>query len=482
MNYIGIDLGTSSVKGLLMSSSLEVISTFSQDYPNNVDSRGWSDQNPVDWYEKSIIVLKKLLSESNVQVASISFSGQMHGMVTLDKSDNIIRPAILWNDQRTIAECEYLNSELGTEFLVDNTGNIALTGYTAPKVLWMKNNEPELFEKINKIMLPKDYLSYRLSGQFASDFSDSSGTLYLDVKNKKWSQPMLDILGITSENLPKLYNSFDKVGSLKDNVKDELEIDYDIDIVIGGGDQAVGSIGTGTVKSGDVNISLGTSGVVFAATDEYILDPEGTLHTFCDGTGKYHKMGVALNSGGSMNWWANNVLHNNQFGEMEKAMEMVDPEEKLYYLPYLIGERSPINDPNIRGSFIGLSLHHSDVHLTRAIIEGVSFSIRQMYDGMMINGDPKFKITGGGANNKLWVQIIADVLGKPINLINSSEGPAFGAAILAYSNHTGSNVSDVASNAVKIVDTIYPSDKSCLYMEKYNKWLQIYPSIKSIDL
>lgn len=193
-------------------------------------------------------------------------------------------------------------------------------------------------------------------------------------------------------------------------------------------------------------------------------------------------MGVALNSGGNMNWWANNVLHNNQFGEMEKAMKMVDPGEKLYYLPYLIGDRSPINDPNIRGSFIGLSLHHSDVHLTRAIIEGVSFSIRQMYDGMMINGDPKFKITGGGANNKLWVQIIADVLGKPISLINSSEGPAFGAAILAYSNHTGSDVSDVASNAVKIVDTIYPSDKSCLYREKYNKWLQIYPIIKSIDM
>ncbi len=329
MNYIGIDLGTSSVKGLLMSETLEVISTFSQDYPNNVDSRGWSDQNPDDWYEKAIIVLKQLLNESQKQVASISFSGQMHGMVTLDDQDKIIRPAILWNDQRTVYECEYLNSELGTDFLISNTGNIALTGYTAPKVLWMKNNEPELFSKIDKIMLPKDYLAYKLSGQFTTDYSDSSGTLYFDVKNKKWSEPMLEILGITIDNLPKLYNSFDKVGNLKDSIKSKLGIDYDIDIVIGGGDQAVGSIGTGTVKSGDVNISLGTSGVVFAATDEYILDPEGTLHTFCDGTGKYHKMGVALNSGGSMNWWTSNVLHNNQFSKMEAAMQELDPEEKI---------------------------------------------------------------------------------------------------------------------------------------------------------
>ncbi|WOO90022.1 FGGY-family carbohydrate kinase [Mollicutes bacterium LVI A0078] len=229
-------------------------------------------------------------------------------------------------------------------------------------------------------------------------------------------------------------------------------------------------------------MSLGTSGVVFAATDEYVLDKEGTLHAFCDATGKFHKMGVALNSGGSMNWWTSNVLHSREFEQMEVAMNELDPAEQLYYLPYLIGERSPINDSEIRGSFIGLSLHHSDVHMTRAVIEGVAFSIRQIYDGMMLSGDPQFKITGGGANNKLWVQIIADVIGKPINLINSSEGPAFGAAIIAYANHTNSDVSEVASNAVKVVDTIYPSTNSKLYMDKYQKWLQIYPTIKNIKL
>ncbi len=482
MNYIGIDLGTSSVKGLLMSETLEVISTYSQDYPNNVDNRGWSDQNPEDWYEKSMIVLQNLIAESNEQVAAISFSGQMHGMVTLDNEDKVIRPAILWNDQRTVEECEYLNKEIGTEFLIENTGNIALTGYTAPKVLWMKNNEPELFDLINKVMLPKDYLSYMLSGVFATDYSDASGTLYLDVKNRTWSKPMLDVLGIDEGKVPKLYNSYDKVGVLKEDVKKALGIDYDIEVVIGGGDQAVGSVGTGTVKNGDVNISLGTSGVVFAAMDNYIHDNAGTLHTFCDATGKYHKMGVALNSGGSMNWWTSNILHSKEFTEMEAEMNKLDPAEKLYYLPYLIGERSPINDSEIRGSFLGLSLHHKEAHLTRAIIEGVSFSIRQMYDGMQLDGDPAFKITGGGANNKLWVQIIADVIGKPINLINSSEGPAFGAAILAYSAHTGSDVSDVSSSAVKVVETIYPSENSELYMDKYQKWLQIYPVIKNIEL
>lgn len=482
MNYIGIDLGTSSVKGLLMSETLEVISTYSQDYPNNVDNRGWSDQNPEDWYEKSLIVLKKLLTESKEKVASISFSGQMHGMVTLDNEDNVIRPAILWNDQRTVAECEYLNKEIGTDFLIGNTGNIALTGYTAPKVLWMKNNEPELFAKVDKVMLPKDYLSYKLSNVFATDYSDASGTLYLDVNNRQWSKPMLEVLGLDETNVPALYNSYDKVGVLIPELKKLLEIDYDIDIVIGGGDQAVGSVGTGTVKNGDINISLGTSGVVFAAMDEYVHDNEGTLHTFCDATGKYHKMGVALNSGGSMNWWTTNILHSKEFSEMEAEMLKLDPAEKLYYLPYLIGERSPINDSEVRGSFLGLSLHHTDIHLTRSIIEGVSFSIRQMYDGIDLDGEPQFKITGGGANNKLWVQIIADVLGKPINLINASEGPAFGAAILAYSAHTGSDVSDVSSSAVKVVETIYPSSNSKLYMDKYQKWLQIYPIIKTIKL
>lgn len=482
MNYIGIDLGTSSVKGLLMSETLEVLCTYSEDYPNDVDSRGWSEQNPDDWYNKSIIVIKELIKKSNDKIAAISFSGQMHGMVTLDENDNVIRPAILWNDQRTVDQCDYLNTQVGIDFLTENTGNIALTGYTAPKVLWMREHEPELFAKINKVMLPKDYLAYKLSGVFATDYSDASGTLYLDVQNKQWSKPMLDVLGLKLDNVPELFESYQVIGTLLPKYNELFNIDYQIEIVIGGGDQAVGSVGTGTVNSGDVNISLGTSGVVFAASDTYVHDEAGTLHTFCDATGKYHKMGVALNSGGSMNWWTSNILHNDNFVEMEVKMNTVSAEEKLYFLPYLIGERSPINDPHVRGSFVGLSLHHTDAHLTRSIIEGVAFSVRHMYDSMNMEQTPTFKITGGGANNKLWVQIISDVLGKPINLINASEGPAFGAAILAYCGSNAQSVEVVAKQAVKVVATIEPSANVDVYQEKYKKWLQIYPQIKNISL
>lgn len=482
MNYIGIDLGTSSVKGLLMSEEFEVLYTSSTTYQNEVDNRGWSEQNPNDWYDKSLEIIKQLLSESKEKIGAISFSGQMHGMVTLDHEDNVIRPAILWNDQRTTEECDYLNEHIGIEFLTENTGNIALTGYTAPKVLWMQRNEPDLFVRVRKVMLPKDYLAYKLSGVFATDYSDASGTLYLDVQKRQWSKPMLNILKLDVDKLPSLYNSYDVIGSLRLELKKELGINYDIAIVIGGGDQAVGSVGTGTVKSGDINISLGTSGVVFAATDKYIHDNEGSLHTFCDATGNYHKMGVALNSGGSVNWWFTNILHNNEFKKMEERMTAISADEKLYFLPYLNGERSPINDSEIRGSFVGISLHHDDAYMTRSIIEGISFSIRQMYDEMKIEGTPTFKITGGGARNRLWIQIISDVLLRPINLINSAEGPAFGAAILACSGYTGIEVPELTEKAVEIVETISPSENASIYQEKYKKWLTIYPKVKEIKL
>ncbi len=481
MNYIGLDLGTSSVKGLLMSDTLEVLLTYSLDYPNNVDANGWSDQKPSDWYEKGLLVLKYLIDNSNDEVASISFSGQMHGLVLLDENDNVLRDAILWNDQRTVSECEYLNNEIGIEKLTKYTSNIALTGYTAPKVLWVRNNEEEIFNKISKIMLPKDYLSYCLTGVFATDYSDASGTLYLDVENKCWSKEMLDILSINENMLPKLHNSYDKVGVISDDIKENLDIDYDIDVVIGGGDQAVGAIGTATVLDGDINISLGTSGVVFAPKKDYVYDKDGLLHSFCDATGKYHKMGVALNSGGSMNWWTN-VLCDNDFKLMEEKMLDVDPSEKLYFLPYLIGERSPINDSEIRGSFLGLSLHHQKQHLTRSVIEGVSFSIAQMCEEINIPNDANIKITGGGAKNKLWVQIISDILDREINLINSEEGPAFGAAILAASYSKNQSVEDIALDAVKVVNKITPSVNKEIYKGKYKTWLKIYPTLKAIKL
>lgn len=478
MNYIGIDLGTSSVKGLLLSDALEVLCTYSLDYPNFVDSNGWSEQDPEDWYRQSKLVIKHLVEQSTDKVASISFSGQMHGLVTLDENDDIIRNAILWNDQRTVKECEYLNEEIGIDKLTKWTGNIALTGYTAPKLLWMKNNEPDNFKRICKIMLPKDYLSYRLSNSFATDLSDASGTLYLDVANKCWSKEMLEVLSITEKQLPKLYNSYEVVGKLTEDNKRVLGIDYDIDIVIGGGDQAVGAIGTGTVNPGDINVSLGTSGVVFAPQEKYNFDSAGTLHSFCDATGKYHKMGVALNSGGSMEWWSSKIIEDQNFAELELKMNNIGANEQIYYLPYLIGERSPINDSYVRGAFVGLSLHHDKAAMTRSVMEGVAFSLKQMADGMDLNSDANIKITGGGAKNKLWVQIISDVFNMPIKTINATEGPAFGAAMLAMAGSTKKPIEEISSNSVEVLETITPTVNSKVYEEKYQKWLTLYPLIK----
>ncbi|MFV0247058.1 MAG: xylulokinase [Mycoplasmatales bacterium] len=481
MNYIGIDLGTSSVKGLLIDEHLKPISKYSLDYPLLLNDEGWSEQSPEEWLDKTILVLKELLSKSKEKIGAISFSGQMHGLVALDSNDNILRNAILWNDQRSFEEVNYLNNVVSKEKLIDLVGNVALTGFTLPKLLWMKDNEPDLYKSINKIMLPKDYLVYKLTGIFATDYSDASGTFMLNVEDKVWSKELLELLNIKESILPKLYNSYDKVSLMNKEFSNLLNVDYDIDIVVGGGDQAVGSIGTGATSQGDINISLGTSGVVFAPLNEYIKDKNGSLHNFCDATGKFHKMGVALTSAGSMKWWSD-ILGTIDFDEMEKLMINIGANEPLYFLPYLIGERSPINDHKIRASFIGLSLHHKKEHMTLSIMEGVAFSIRQMYELMEVDNEPNIMITSGGAKSKLWVKIIANVLKSNINVIEESEGPAFGAALLAYSSYNKLNINEISKKAVKIKETIKPDDNIHIYQNKYEKWLKIYPSLKNLEL
>ncbi len=480
MNYIGIDLGTSSVKGLLMSETLEVVCTYSLDYPNYINSDGWSEQNPEDWYEQSKLVIEYLIQKSDKQIKSISFSGQMHGLVILDENDKIIRNAILWNDQRTTSQCQYLNTEIGTENLINWTGNIALTGFTAPKILWLKESEPDNFSKIHKIMLPKDYLAYCLSGVFATDFSDASGTLYLDVENKCWSENMLSVLNISEEQLPHLYNSYDVIGQLNADFKKQINIGYDIEIVIGGGDQAVSAIGTGTVNVGDISISLGTSGALFAPLKQYIKDSNGILHTFCDASGKYHKMGVALCSAGSVQWWTRQIIEDQDFEKLEANMAKVNPKEEIYFLPHLIGERSVYNDSNVRGAFVGLSLHHTKADMSRSVLEGVAFSLKQIADEMNLELDSNIKITGGGAKNKLWLQIISDVFAMPIKQIDAVEGPAYGAALLALAATSDRSICDLANQALSVTQVIKPSADAKVYAQKYKQWLKLYPAIKQL--
>ncbi len=481
--YIGIDLGTSSVKAILMQKNGEIVKTVSADYPLLMPKPKFSEQNPSDWFAMTDSVLEKLLVDVDT-VDGISFSGQMHGLVLLDSNDEVIRPAILWNDQRTESECDYLNNEIGKDFLIANTGNIALTGFTAPKVLWVKNNEPENFKKISKIMLPKDYISYKLSGSFASDVSDSSGTLYFDCQNKCWSKNMLELLGITESQLPKVYESYEVVGELKPELVAKYKLKNVPKIIIGGGDQAVGAIGTGTVNDGSCSLALGTSGVMFVATDNCFVDKEFGMHSFAHANGGYHLMSVMLNAAGSVAWYFEKVLKRNDFAKITEDIQNIEIDNGLFFLPYLTGERTPINDPNAKGAFIGLQFMHDEATMFRAVLEGVAFAFRDSYEilkdlGVNIN---RMRVTGGGAANATWVQIIANVLNVDIDYINTTEGGALGACILA-SVGCGqfANTSEACDEFIKVTKTISPvSEDVVLYDKKYNKFREIYPTIKSL--
>lgn len=476
--YIGIDIGTSSVKTLLMDSLGEVIRTSSREYPLIFVKDGWIEQHPSDWYEKTIESLKELIIGYENRVKAISFSGQMHGLVVLDENDKIIRPAMLWCDQRTEKECEYLNNVIGKEKLINLTGNIALTGFTLPKILWMKNNEPHAFNKISKIMLPKDYVAYKLSGNFATDVSDASGTLMLDVKNRKWSYEMLKIAGIDESKLPKVYESYESVGTLSKKISDELGLNGDVKIVIGGGDQAIGAVGLGVVSEENLSVSLGTSGVVFSNSDEYTFDNEARVHSFCNSASKYHQMGVILSAASCLKWWVENINKTHDYKAlMEEACKSEN--ESIYFMPYLVGERTPHNDSNIRGSFVGLSAMDKRGDMTKAVLEGVSFALRDSYEilkEMKVKGNV-IRLSGGGAKNKLWREIISNVFNLKVEIVNSIEGPAFGASIIAaVGDKKYDNVKIACDSLIKVTEEIFPNEEKVkIYNEKYKKFRKLYP-------
>ncbi len=351
MYYIGIDIGTSSVKTILIDENGNTVKSISKEYPIYYSRPLWAEQDPDDWWIQTKLSLSELLSNiDGEKVNAISLSGQMHGLVILDEKDEVIRPAILWNDGRTEDECRYLNQEIGRDKISYYTGNIALTGFTAPKLLWLRNNEKDNFDKIKKIMLPKDYLGYRLRGVFATDFSDASGTLYLDVENKEWSDEMLEIIGIKEEQLPKLYNSFEVIGNIKEQLAVELGLSEDVKIVIGGGDQAVAAIGGGVVGD-NCSVSLGTSGVVFANTEEFRVDKENRLHSFCNANGKFHVMGVTLAAAASLKWWIEDINCSKDYDMFFEEAEKSSIESDVYFLPYLMGERTPHNDPFAKNEY-----------------------------------------------------------------------------------------------------------------------------------
>ncbi len=484
MLYIGVDLGTSAVKLLLMDSEGKIQNIVSKEYPLYFPHPGWSEQKPEDWFTQSMEGIKELTGGCDKsEVAGISFGGQMHGLVALDKDDKVIRPAILWNDGRTGEETDYLNQAVGKDRLSEYTANIAFAGFTAPKILWMKKHEPENFEKICKIMLPKDYLAYCLSGSFCTDVSDASGMLLMDVKNRCWSDEMLKICGIAKEQLPRLYESYEVVGNLKPEIAEELGLSADVKVIAGAGDNAAAAVGTGTVGDGMCNISLGTSGTIFISSKTFGVDQNNALHSFAHADGHYHLMGCMLSAASCNKWWNEDILKTKDFAAEQANIRKLG-ENQVFYLPYLMGERSPHNNPDARAMFIGMSMDTTREDMTQAVLEGVTFGLRDSLEvakslGIKIE---RTKICGGGAKSPLWKKILANIMNLKVDVIESEEGPALGGAMLAAVGcGEYPDVETIAEKVVKVVDTVEPEPELVAkYEERYQKFRKIYPTVKEL--
>ncbi|MDL2301444.1 xylulokinase [Lachnospiraceae bacterium OttesenSCG-928-D06] len=484
MLYIGVDLGTSAVKLLLMDEEGAIRKIVSREYPLFFPNPGWSEQNPEDWYQQTMEGIKELLlDEDKDSVAGISFGGQMHGLVILDKDDNVIRPAILWNDGRTFEECDYLNEVIGKEKLSEYTANISFTGFTAPKVLWVKNKEPENFNKIEKIMLPKDYIAYKLTGVHCTDVSDASGMLLFDVKNRKWSEEMCEICGISTSQLATCYESYEAVGTLLPEIAEELSLSTKVIVAAGAGDNAAAAVGTGTVGDNMCNISLGTSGTIFISSKQFGVDKYNALHSFAHADGSYHLMGCMLSAASCNKWWMDDIVGSKDYKMEQEGINKLG-ENHVYFLPYLMGERSPHNNPNARGTFIGMTMDTTRADMTQAVLEGVTFALRDSLEVAKSLGIKleRTKICGGGAKSPLWKKMIANILNLKVDVIESEEGPALGGAMLAaVACGAYPDVETIAAKVVKVVDTVEPESELVeKYEKRYAQFKEIYPACKPL--
>lgn len=484
MNFLGIDLGTSSVKLIIMDQNGNILESVSRNYDIIYPKTGWAEQNPEDWWNSIVEGIRELINNCNVDpesIMGISFSGQMHGLVILDINNKVLIPAILWCDQRTQKQCDYLNKTFGKDRLSSYTGNIALTGFTLPKLLWVKENRPDIYSKIAHIMLPKDYISFKLTGIFASDVSDASGTVIFDVKNRKWSKKMIDLLEIREDVLPKVYESYEIIDNVSKKASQETGLSTNTKVIAGAGDQAAGAVGTGTVNTGILSVALGTSGVVFASSEKFYVDKKNRLHSFCHANGKWHQMGVILSAASSLKWWVDNINLDTDGDAFEKLLLEAESSpagsNKLLFLPYLIGERTPYNDPYAKGSFIGLNVTHKRGDMTRSILEGVCFALRDSLEILKsLNVDMKeIRISGGGSKSKLWRQIVADVFNLRVNVVNSKQGPAYGAAILAAVGcKVFKSVDEACGKLIKITESLEPLKQN---VEKYDKFYSVYSTL-----
>lgn len=478
--FIGIDLGTSALKALVCDENNKALFTIEEKYEVISNFNHYSEQNPNDWIIALDNVFKKINGKVD-EIEAISFSGQMHGLVILDKNDNVIRNCILWNDNRAVDETNYLNEIFDKNKLSSITGNMAYAGFTLPKLLWVKKQESINFSKIDKIMLPKDYLVYYLTKKFVTDYSDASGTLFLDINTKKWSEEICKLAGISTDKLPKLVDSFSCVGNISQNITSKYSFLKNTKVIVGGADNAIAAIGTGTINEGECNISLGTSGTILFSNDNLIIPEKNSLHSFCHANGKYYLMGCILSAASSRKWWLEEIIKSNDYYSDEKAMNNART-NNLYFLPYLSGERSPHNDSYAKGAFIGLTSTTKREEMSLAVIEGVSFALKDSLEIARLNGKKINSATlcGGGSKSKLWCQKLATILGLKIRTLDNEQGPSQGAVYMAMlGSGLFTNLNTIKQKFVFYSDEYIPNEEERdYYLKKYDNYKKLYPLLK----
>jgi len=485
--FIGIDSSTTATKALLMDDVGQVVGVAAHEYDFEAPQPLWTEQDPALWWDATVKSIRQIVADNNIDPATIGgigLTGQMHGLVLLDDNGDVLRPSILWNDQRTGDQCDQIRERLGKANLIQITGNDALTGFTAPKILWVQEHEPEVWAKTRHILLPKDYVRYKLTDEYAIDGAGGAGSILFDVKARSWSAEVLEALDIPSEYLPPTFEGTQVTAHLSPAAAEATGLPAGIPIAGGGGDQAAAAVGTGAVKEGIVSLSLGTSGVVFAASDHPAIEPDGRLHAFCHALPeKWHMMGVMLSAAGSLRWFRDTFAPDLDFDALVASAADIPPgSDGLLFLPYLTGERTPHPDPLARGAFVGLTVRHTLPHLTRAVLEGVAFGLRDSFELMKAAGlsdITQVRVTGGGAKSPLWRQILADVFGADLVTVNTAEGAAYGAALLsATSAGIFPDVETACESIISITGSTSPGPDQSAYHELYPLYRDLYPALK----
>jgi xylulokinase len=486
---LGIDASTTATKAILVEHTGRVLATASSSYDYDTPQPLWSEQSPELWWQGTVESIRRVMADSATapeEIEAVGLTGQMHGSVLLDEDGEVVRPAILWNDQRTGPECDEMRRRLGRERLIEITGNDALTGFTAPKLLWVQNHEPDNWARVRHVLLPKDYVRFRLTGDHAVDVADGSGTILFDLKARTWSAEVLDALDLQAGLMPSTFEGPDVTGMVSDEGAEATGLLAGTPVVAGGGDQSANAVGVGAIGPGVVALSLGTSGVVFATTDGPAIQPEGRVHAFCHAVpGRWHMMGVMLSAAGSLRWLRDALAPDRTFDDLAQgASEVVAGSDGLLFLPYLTGERTPHPDPLARGAFVGLTVRHDLRHMTRAVLEGVAFGLKDGLDLMTEAGvtqPTQIRASGGGIRSSLWRQILADVLDTEIATVGTEEGAAYGAALLgAVGGGWFDSLEEATERVISVEPTAGPSEDVGLYAQTHHRYRQLYPALKEI--